>query len=89
MYYVYVLQSERTGKLYVGSTADPEARLAAHNAGRGGWTRHDRPWIRLLLAAHPDRDTAMRREKYLKSGWGRRWLNSRMERWQSGRLRRS
>jgi predicted GIY-YIG superfamily endonuclease len=47
-YFVYVLYSEKSGKFYIGSTADPEGRLKAHNAGRGGWTKSFRPWKRIL-----------------------------------------
>jgi putative endonuclease len=74
MYYVYVLTSQSARHLYIGSSADPDARLAAHNAGRVRSTRSFRPWTRVLLEEHPDRQTAARRERYLKSGWGRQWL---------------
>jgi len=36
-------------------------------------TKVYRPWERVLLEEHSDRNTA-KRERYLKSGWGRRWL---------------
>ena len=73
-YYVYVLYTPRFDRLYIGSSAEPDERLTSHNAGRGGWTKHFRPWVRVLLEAHPTREAAAKREKYLKSGWGRRWL---------------
>ncbi len=78
MYYVYVLHSRLTRYLYIGSSATPDERLVAHNAGRGGWTKRYRPWIRVLLEEYPDRQTAEKRERYLKSGWGRRWLTKRL-----------
>ncbi|MBX3178125.1 MAG: GIY-YIG nuclease family protein [Candidatus Hydrogenedentes bacterium] len=31
MYYVYVLRSESTGKIYIGQTSHLEKRLAQHN----------------------------------------------------------
>ncbi len=34
MYFVYVLQSIPTGKLYIGSSSDPERRLVEHNYGK-------------------------------------------------------
>jgi len=74
MYYVYVLKSVTSGKLYIGSSADPDTRLAAHNTGRVRSTKAGRPWTRILLEEHPDRNTATSREFYLKSGWGRAWL---------------
>ncbi len=71
--YVYVLRN-RLGRLYIGSTADPDERLKSHNAGRVRSTKAHRPWRRVRLEAHADRNAAVRRERYLKSGWGRRWL---------------
>ncbi|HTS16800.1 MAG TPA: GIY-YIG nuclease family protein [Verrucomicrobiae bacterium] len=85
-YYVYVLRSQKSGRLYIGSSADPDARLKAHNAGRSQWSRRLRPWVRVRLEEHPNRQTAEKRERYLKSGWGRRWLSKQfdVERCQSG-----
>ncbi len=88
-YYVYVLRSELKDRLYIGSSADPDARLTSHNFGRVCSTKKWRPWQRILLEEHSDRTTAVKRERYLKSGWGRRELTTILERWQSGRLRRS
>jgi len=44
MFHVYVLQSERTGEFYRGSTADLSRRMAQHNAGESHSTRHACPW---------------------------------------------
>ncbi len=74
MYYVYILISVQTAHTYIGSSANPDQRLIAHNAGRGGWTKQHRPWVRIHLEEYPDRQTAEKRERYLKSGWGRKWL---------------
>ncbi|MBU1694118.1 MAG: GIY-YIG nuclease family protein [Verrucomicrobia bacterium] len=74
MYFVYVLQSTVGPHLYIGSSASPDERLAAHNAGRVRSTKAYRPWVRVLLEEHPDRVMAEKRERYLKSGWGHRWL---------------
>ncbi len=86
MYFVYVLRSALTDRLYIGSSGEPDSRLQSHNAGRGGWSKRYRPWVRIVLEEHPDRETAERREQYLKSGWGRRWLREtlRTEGWLSG-----
>ena len=79
MYYVYVLISCKNKKMYIGSSAEPEKRLKAHNAGRGEWSKRYRPWERVILESYSDREAAERREKYLKSGWGRRWIKQRIE----------
>ena len=74
MHYVYVLCSAVADRLYIGRSTAPDVRLASHNAGRVRSTKPFRPWRRVLLETHPDRLTAESRERYLKSGWGRRWL---------------
>jgi putative endonuclease len=74
MYYVYVLKSLGHDRQYVGSSSKPDERLKSHNAGRVRSTKAFRPWERVLLEKHPDREIAEKRERYLKSGWGRRWL---------------
>ena len=70
MYYVYVLRSFKHGRLYVGSSARPDERLASHNAGRVRSTKAYRPWERVLLEEHPDRNTAEKRERYLSQVGG-------------------
>jgi putative endonuclease len=87
VFYVYVLFSLRYGKFYIGISSAPDKRLASHNSGRGGWSKRYRPWKRILLENYDNKNIATRRERYLKSGWGRRWLLKtleKQERWQSG-----
>jgi putative endonuclease len=56
------------GTLYVGWTSDPARRLREHNAGRASrYTRARRPVRLVYLEAAPDRSSAMRRERALKS----------------------
>lgn len=67
-WYVYIIQSDKTGQLYVGSAKDPRARLKKHNAGKGAkFTRGRGPW-RLLAFAYggPDRSSALWREQRVK-----------------------
>jgi putative endonuclease len=73
LYFVYVLKNH-SGRFYIGSSAKPDQRLAAHNSGKVRSTKKHRPWQRIVLEEHPDRQEAESREKYLKSGWGRQWL---------------
>ncbi|MEJ2551591.1 MAG: GIY-YIG nuclease family protein [Anaerolineales bacterium] len=56
------------GTLYTGWTTDPERRLRDHNAGRGArYTRARRPLRLAYIERLPDRITAMRRERAIKS----------------------
>jgi putative endonuclease len=43
MYHVYILKSEKDGKLYIGQTSNLEERLSAHNRGSVKSTKHRRP----------------------------------------------
>jgi len=71
MYYVYILQSLKTGKLYIGHTDNLSRRLEEHNTSRGGtYTRQNGPWILVYSENHPDRPSAINRERYLKSTRG-------------------
>jgi len=50
MFYVYILRSLKTGRLYVGHTDDMARRLCEHNGNRGGaYSRQNAPWELLYL----------------------------------------
>ncbi|WP_412062353.1 GIY-YIG nuclease family protein [Rubrivirga sp. IMCC45206] len=65
--HVYVLRSERTGRLYVGQTADLDRRLHEHRSGHTPSTRSRGPWA--LVASRPfeSRAEAVRTERALKA----------------------
>ena len=44
MFYVYVLQSTKTGRQYVGSCENLDERVRRHNLGHSKATRHGIPW---------------------------------------------
>jgi predicted GIY-YIG superfamily endonuclease len=70
--FVYILRSDSNpDRHYVGVTSDFEVRLDWHNAGASGITRYNAPWSPLVVIEFPNEDTAVRFEKYLKSGSGR------------------
>ncbi|MFH1691296.1 MAG: GIY-YIG nuclease family protein [Candidatus Omnitrophota bacterium] len=74
MCYVYILQSEKGGSLYVGSSKNPVERLRVHNAGYNHSTKSKAPW-KIIKSEHYDNlSLALRREKFLKTGGGRRVL---------------
>ena len=71
MYHVYILQSLKTERLYIGHTNNLERRLKEHNIGCGGkFSRQNGPWKLLYNESHPSRLSAFRRERYLKSTQG-------------------
>ena len=66
MYFVYIVQSQKDGTYYIGSTRDLTERLRRHNQGRSLYTRAKRPWKVVYTEAYPDRSTAVRREQEIK-----------------------
>lgn len=70
--FVYVLRSQSDStRHYVGVTSDVDSRLEWHNHGPSGQTVRNRPWSVIALIELADEQTAVRFEKYLKSGSGR------------------
>lgn len=72
MFVIYILYSPKYGKIYIGYTADLEARLMAHNLlAHKGWTIRYRPWTLIYTESFEDKLSAMKREKALKTSKGR------------------
>jgi putative endonuclease len=77
MYFVYVLKSIRNGKRYVGYThKSPIDRLREHNTGSNKFTRQNGPFVLIYSEPIENKTVALKREKFLKSGQGRAWLDS-------------
>ena len=75
MYYAYAIYSESTGKIYVGMSSDPHARLLAHNhPANKGWTKSFRPWILIYIEEFEIKSDALARETELKSFRGREFI---------------
>ena len=70
MYFVYVLYSLKDHKLYKGSTSDISKRLLRHNSGGNKSTAHRKPFILVHVEIFPDKDSALKRESYLKTPEG-------------------
>ena len=78
MFYVYVLQSESDDGLYIGFTADLRVRLKQHQDGKSFATSSRGPWELIYYEAYLEEEDALGRERYLKSGGGRRFLKSQL-----------
>ncbi|MCF7812478.1 GIY-YIG nuclease family protein [Candidatus Gracilibacteria bacterium] len=73
-YTVYVLQSLKDKKYYIGQTNDFNYRIQCHNEGLVKSTKHRKPFILIHKEIYKTRSEAMKREQYLKSlkggnGW--------------------
>lgn len=83
-YYVYILQSEKDSNLYVGYTKDLKQRLSLHNNGKVKSTAHRRPLKLLYFEGCLNQQDATKREKYLKTAWGKRYIKSRINNYLTG-----
>jgi putative endonuclease len=77
MNYVYVLQSGLDGQLYTGCTSDLSNRIALHNGGQVPSTKDRRPLKLIYYEASLNERDAYRREKYLKTTYGKRYIRTR------------
>jgi putative endonuclease len=74
-YYVYILESESDGMLYVGFTENLKRRYAEHLSGTGcRTTGMKNDWKLIYFEGYPNKSDALGREKFLKSGSGRRYI---------------
>ncbi|MFA4933958.1 MAG: GIY-YIG nuclease family protein [Candidatus Omnitrophota bacterium] len=78
MYFVYVIKSKKDGQFYTGFTDDLERRLLGHNQGLQESTKNRIPFELIYFEWCIDKQDALNREKYLKSGWGKRYLKIRL-----------
>ena len=78
-YFVYVIQSQLSGKIYIGQPDEIEKRLKRHNrqfpTKQTSFTSKNKgPWKLIYQEVFPTRQEAMKREKELKSYQGRKYI---------------
>lgn len=83
MYYTYVLQSLKDRYLYTGHTEDLRKRFDQHNRGEVPSTKGRGEFRLIYYEACLNRQDAAAREKFLKSGPGKRYLKNRLKRFLS------
>lgn len=66
MYYVYILKSQKDGKLYTGSTNNLQKRLLEHNTGKSFATKSRLPLELVYYEAYKSESDARKREANLK-----------------------
>jgi len=72
---LYVLKGE-TGKRYVGITNDLSRRLSEHRSGHSKAGQIIGKFTVIHTESFSDHKSARLREKFLKSGQGRKWLDN-------------
>lgn len=83
MWYTYIIQSNKDERWYTGCTNDLRKRFRGHTNGLVPATKGRGPFVLIYYEACLDKSDAFAREKYLKSGMGRRYLKNRLKRFLS------
>jgi len=76
---VYVLESLKDKKHYIGYTNNLRRRIEEHNLGKSFATRPRRPLKLVYYEACLNQEDARRREEYFKVTGGRRFLVKRLK----------
>ena len=83
MFYTYIIQSETTGKYYIGSTQDLEARINTHNdplsPAYKSTKRMKGPWKLVYSEKYSTRSEAIIREREIKSWKSHRTISEFIE----------
>src|SRR5713101_10002667 len=75
-YHLYILQSESTGRFYVGQTEHLKERVEYHNANYSLSLRNRGPWKLMYSEQYETRREAMRREQYIKRQKDRHFIEA-------------
>ncbi len=67
MYYIYILQSQKSNRYYIGYTSNIANRLEAHSRGSSRSTKLGRPWKLIYSEEFNNKKASMKREKEIKS----------------------
>ena len=79
MFVVYILKSLSFDKIYIGYTSNLIQRFYSHNQfATKGYTTRYRPWEVIHVEVFYSKQEALKREKFLKSGAGRKWIYSKL-----------
>jgi putative endonuclease len=80
MFWTYIIQNP-AGRFYIGQTDDLSTRIRNHNRTdkiAGKFTRKNGPWILIWSQEHPNRSSAIRREREIKSWKSARLIRERL-----------
>jgi putative endonuclease len=83
MWYTYLLRSEKDGRWYTGCTSDLRKRLQEHDDGKVFSTKGRGKLALIYYEVCVNKNDAYTREKYLKTGMGKRYLKNRLKRFLS------
>ncbi len=83
MFYTYVIRSKKDNKYYTGTNANLRKRFSEHNGNKVTSTKNRGPFELIYYEGCINKIDAFTRERHLKTGMGKRYLNSRLKRFLS------
>lgn len=79
-YYVYLLECQNDKSWYIGYTDDLKVRVKDHQKGYGcRTTSMKNNWKLIYYESYLNKADAIGREKFLKGGSGRKYLNKQLK----------
>lgn len=78
-FYIYVLLSLKDHHFYTGFTTNLVRRMREHIMGHVPSTKKRVPLILVYWEGCLNQQDAARREKYLKTAWGKRYIKNRIK----------
>ena len=82
-YFVYILQNLKSKQWYTGFINDLRKRFKEHNDKKSTYTKYRGPYELIYYEMCRNEQDARAREKYLKTGMGKRYLKNRLKRFLS------
>jgi len=79
MFYCYLLESIRDKSWYIGYSENLKNRFRSHNKGENKTTKNKLPWKLIYYEAYENSLDAKKRERFLKSGSGRKFLKKQLQ----------
>ena len=79
MFFTYALLSVSDKNFYIGYTTNLKERVEKHKLGKVKSTKYRLPVILIYYECCLNRYDAIKRERYLKTGMGKRYLRNRLK----------
>ena len=80
MFYVYILKSRKSERLYTGSTNNLRRRFNEHNSKKGGYyTSRNAPFDLIYYEAYLCKKDATAAEIFFKTGYGKEILHGKLK----------
>ena len=89
MFYVYILESKKTGRHYIGSCGNIDARLRDHKTNQVRSTKYNGPYKLIHMEMFEFKQDALKRERQIKKYKGGRFFKKLISSSPSSRDRKS